>query len=69
MIDGTPAAQIGLAAGDTITAVDGTGVADSAALTELLATYDAGDTVTITWTDASGSTRSASVTLIEGPAA
>lgn len=69
VIDGTPAAQIGLAAGDTITAVDGTGVVDSAGLTEVLATYDAGDAVTITWTDASGATQSASVTLIEGPAA
>ena len=69
VIDGTPAAQIGLAAGDTITAVDGTSAADAAALTEVLATYDAGDAVTITWTDESGVTQSASVTLIEGPAA
>ncbi|MBW9095501.1 trypsin-like peptidase domain-containing protein [Microbacterium jejuense] len=68
-IDGTPAADAGLAAGDTITAVDGTAVADADALSTLLAGYEPGDTVTLTWVDRSGAPRSAAVTLIEGPAA
>ena len=68
VIAGTPAADAGLAAGDTITAVDGTAVADTTELAEVLAGYEPGEIVTITWTDSSGATQSASVTLIEGPA-
>ena len=69
VIDGTPAAAAGLAAGDVITAVDGTAVADASALSALLATYDAGDAVSIAWTDSAGTAHSATITLIEGPAA
>jgi len=69
VIADTPAATIGLAAGDTITAVDGTAVASAAALSELLAAHSPGDTVTIDWVDASGATHSAAATLIAGPAA
>ena len=68
-IDGTPAAAAGLAAGDTITAIDGAAVADAEALTTTLADHEPGDTVTLTWIDGSGATRSATVTLIAGPAA
>ncbi|MFT4030068.1 MAG: trypsin-like peptidase domain-containing protein [Protaetiibacter sp.] len=66
---GTPAAEAGLEAGDTITAIDGVAVADADALSELLSGYDPGDSVTITWTDTSGASYSATVTLIAGPAA
>jgi S1-C subfamily serine protease len=69
VIADTPAATIGLAAGDTITAVDGTAVATATALSELLAAHSPGDTVTIDWVDASGTTHSAAATLIAGPAA
>jgi len=69
VIDGMPAASAGLTAGDTITAVDGTSVASSTELSAALSGYDPGDTVTITWTDASGASHSASVTLATGPAA
>ncbi|MFD4958988.1 S1C family serine protease [Microbacterium sp. NPDC058389] len=68
-IDGTPAAAAGLTAGDSITAIDGAAVADGDALSSLLAGYEPGDTITLTWVDASGATRSAAVTLIAGPAA
>ncbi|KAG4073348.1 hypothetical protein HA402_008504 [Bradysia odoriphaga] len=68
VIYGTPAATAGLAAGDVITAVDGTAVADASALSDLLDTYDAGDAVTITWTDTAGTAHTATVALIEGPA-
>lgn len=68
VIDGTPAADSGLVAGDTITAVDGTAVADGDALSAALAGYAPGDQVTLTWTTADGTSTSATVTLIAGPA-
>ncbi|WP_217615627.1 S1C family serine protease [Cellulomonas sp. GbtcB1] len=68
VIDGTPAAQAGLAAGDTITAVDGTAVADGDALSAALAAHAPGDQVTLTWTAADGTAQTATVTLIAGPA-
>jgi S1-C subfamily serine protease len=67
VIADTPAEKIGLAAGDTITAVDGTAVATAAALSAALAGYEPGDTVTLDWVDAAGATDSASTTLIAGP--
>lgn len=63
----TPAEQAGLTAGDTITAVDSTEVTSGSDLSSLLATYEPGDAVTLTWTTASGTTETATVTLIEGP--
>lgn len=69
VIDGTPAADAGLAAGDTITSVNGTAVASGAALSALLATMEPGETVSLTWTTVAGVTTSATVTLIAGPAA
>ncbi|MFT4235494.1 MAG: trypsin-like peptidase domain-containing protein [Microbacterium sp.] len=69
VLDGTPAAEAGLTSGDTITAVDGVAVADSDALSELLDGYEPGDTVTLTYVDASGTTQTATVTLIDGPVA
>jgi S1-C subfamily serine protease len=67
--DSTPAALAGLAAGDTITAVDGTAVTSATALTELLADAEPGETVQLDWLTASGTATSATVTLTEGPAA
>jgi len=69
VIDGTPAADAGLRAGDVITAVDGTAVGSSSDLSGILKQHKAGERVTITYTDASGQTRSVHVTLISGPAA
>ncbi|WP_345799984.1 trypsin-like peptidase domain-containing protein [Microbacterium sp. AZCO] len=66
---GTPADEAGLTGGDTITAVDGTAVTDASTLSSLLSARNPGDTVTLTWVDASGSTRSAAVTLVAGPVA
>jgi S1-C subfamily serine protease len=64
----TPAAQAGLAQGDTITAVDGAGVADAAQLADVLDQHAPGDQVELTWVDSSGSTHTATVALAEGPA-
>jgi S1-C subfamily serine protease len=69
VIDGTPAASAGLAAGDTITAVDGTTVTSSDGLTSALSKHSPGDSVSITWTDAAGASHTATVTLTSGPAA
>lgn len=69
VIDGTPAASAGLAAGDTITAVDGTAIASPSDLTSALAQHKPGDSVTISWVDSAGAAHSASVTLTSGPAA
>jgi S1-C subfamily serine protease len=68
VVSGSPAADAGLTAGDVITAVDGTSVSSATALGDLIAVHHPGDSVKITWTDSSGSQRSASVTLAQGPA-
>ncbi|WP_421732951.1 S1C family serine protease [Cellulomonas sp.] len=69
VLEGTPAASSGLAAGDMITAVDGVSVSPALSLSDLLAAYAPGDTVTLTWTvGSSGASTSATVTLIAGPA-
>ncbi|KQR10450.1 S1C family serine protease [Cellulomonas sp. Leaf334] len=69
VLEGTPAASSGLAAGDVITAVDGVPVPSAASLSDLLDTHSPGDTVTLTWTvAATGASTSAPVTLIAGPA-
>ena len=68
VVDGAPAAQAGLAAGDVITGVDNTQVSSSTDLSTALASHKAGDSVRISWTDQSGQSHSANVTLIAGPA-
>jgi S1-C subfamily serine protease len=69
VIDGTPAQQAGLAAGDTITALDGAAVGSADALGELLSGHEPGDQVAVTWTSGTtGASRTTTVTLIAGPA-
>ena len=63
----TPAAGAGLTEGDTITSVDGTSVNTSSALRAAIAGHQPGDTVRLRWTDTSGSSHTATVTLIAGP--
>jgi S1-C subfamily serine protease len=65
---GTPAATIGLAAGDTITSVNGQAVDSPTQLTTLLHAAHPGDKVAVGWTDQSGSHQTAQATLIAGPA-
>lgn len=69
VIDGTPAAEAGLSAGDTITAIGGTTISSATGLSEALAGYRPGSKVTVAWTDADGASHTASVTLTTGPAA
>ncbi len=66
---GTPAARAGLAAGDVITAVDGTPVPSPDALSTAIASHEPGDRVEIAYTDAAGASQTVTVVLTEGPAA
>jgi S1-C subfamily serine protease len=66
---GSGAAAAGLVAGDAITGLDGRTIGNGRDLVEALVNYGPGDTARITWRDASGRTRSASVRLGEGPPA
>ena len=68
-VQGSAAESAGLVAGDTVTALDGTPVADASALTAAVQAHDAGDQVQLSWTDAAGASHTATVTLGEGPAA
>ena len=63
-----PADSAGIVAGDTITAVGSTTITSPTDLSTALAQYKPGQSVKITWTDASGQSHSATVTLIAGPA-
>ncbi len=65
---GGAAESAGLVAGDVITGVDGRTVDSAAALKSALAAYSPGQRVRLTWTDASGTSHSASVVLGSGPA-
>lgn len=68
-VTGSAAAKAGLVAGDTITAIGGTAVADSSALTKAIQSHSVGDSVTVTYTDAAGASHTVTVTLGSGPAA
>jgi S1-C subfamily serine protease len=67
VIRDTPAAEIGLASGDTITSVGGHAIAAQSDLEGVIEQYHPGEKVTVTWTDQSGQSHSASVTLANGP--
>ncbi|HET9691922.1 MAG TPA: trypsin-like peptidase domain-containing protein, partial [Acidimicrobiales bacterium] len=69
VIAGSPADKAGITGGDTITAVDGTPISSSTDLTNTLRSHHPGDSVNVTWTDQSGASHSAAITLAAGPAA
>jgi S1-C subfamily serine protease len=66
---GSGADRAGLREGDVITAVGGRAIAAFGDLTEALVAYSPGDSVEVTWRDASGSSRQGSVKLGSGPPA
>jgi len=66
---GTPAANAGLTAGDVITSVAGQTVSSGTSIQQVLERYHPGDKVSIAWTDSSGQSHTATVTLATGPAA
>lgn len=69
VLRGSPAASAGLSPGDVVTSVDGTPVTDANGLSAALKPHKVGDQVQLGWVDASGNQQSATVTLVEGPAA
>ena len=68
-LSGSPAADAGLAEGDTITAVGGQSVSSATDIQQVLVKYHPGDKISVEWTDQSGQSQSATVTLTSGPAA
>jgi S1-C subfamily serine protease len=68
VVNGSPAAKAGLAAGDVITSVDGHPAASQNALQRVMVNdVTPGQSVTVGYTTASGQQHSASVTLASGP--
>ncbi len=63
------AAEAGVTAGDTITAVDGTSVTTITQLRALVATLEPGEVVTLRWKDADGTAHRGTGTLGEAPIA
>jgi S1-C subfamily serine protease len=68
VLSGGPAEQAGLAAGDTIVAVDGQAVSSASALTGLMDQHHPGDTVSVTWLDQAGQQHTANAKLATGAA-
>ena len=66
---GSAAAAAGLGAGDTITSLAGHSITSSSQIRSVLNGYHPGDKVSISWTDQSGASHTATVTLATGPAA
>ena len=60
---GSPAAKAGLAAGDTVTAIDGLPVPDASTLIETVAGHKPGDTVKLSVTRSAGGTATVDLTL------
>jgi S1-C subfamily serine protease len=68
VVSSGPAAGAGIAAGDVITAVDGATISSVSDLTKTLSGHSPGDKVSVRWTDTSGASHSATLTLATGPA-
>ncbi|HEY1699013.1 MAG TPA: PDZ domain-containing protein [Trebonia sp.] len=66
---GTPASNAGLTGGDVITSVAGQQVSSDTSIQQVLERYHPGDTISVAWTDTSGQSHTATLTLASGPAA
>ncbi|MCC6381397.1 MAG: trypsin-like peptidase domain-containing protein [Dehalococcoidia bacterium] len=64
---GSPAHGMGIAAGDTITALAGVTVETAATISQLLFSRHPGDRVAVSWTDSAGGQHREMVTLSSGP--
>ncbi|MDQ0745339.1 S1-C subfamily serine protease [Clavibacter sp. B3I6] len=67
VVDGSGAAQAGLAQGDVVTSVDGKAVASASELSAAISAHEPGDRVALEWTTAAGAQQTGTVTLTEGP--
>jgi S1-C subfamily serine protease len=63
----TPAARAGVTPGDTVTRIGATRVRNANQLRTAVQSFSPGDSVRIAWTDVTGTSHVASVTLIAGP--
>jgi len=66
---GTAAAGAGLTQGDTVTSLAGQQVSSSTDIQHILIGYHPGDKISIGWTDVTGQSHTATVTLTSGPVA
>ena len=69
LVEGGPAADAGIAAGDTVTAFDGIDVTSATHLRRLIQQHQPGEQVVVTWTDAQGGSHDATLTLDRAPVA
>ena len=67
VISGTPAASIGLGAGDVITSLDGASISSSTSLSGAILQRHPGESIRVAWRTAEGAQRSANVELASGP--
>ena len=68
VVSGSAAAQAGLAQGDVITSVAGHTITSDKDVSSALANHHPGDRISISWTDQSGQSHTATVPLGNGPA-
>ena len=69
VVSGSPAATAGLQAGDVITSVNGQSITSASDVSAALVGANPGDQVTLGWTNTSGASHSATVTLGSSPVA
>ena len=69
IVDGGPASQAGITRGSTITSIDAQTVASLTDLSSILSSHGPGDRVSVTWTDSSGASHTATLTLTQAPLA
>lgn len=63
VISGSPAQTAGIIGGDTITAINGAATNSPSALQDAIRVHKPGDSITVTYTDSSGTSRTVTVTL------
>jgi S1-C subfamily serine protease len=68
VMPGSPAANAGVVAGDTLTEVDGQPATDPGAVSAQIKKHRAGEKINFSWTDGSNRRRTATVILAAGPA-
>ena len=68
VVTGSAAAQAGLAQGDVITSVAGHTIKSDTDVSSALAQHHPGDKISISWTDQTGQSHTATVKLGNGPA-
>jgi S1-C subfamily serine protease len=68
-LPGSPAADAGLTAGDTITSLGGHSISTAEQIAQTLVKYHPGNSISISWADIFGQSHTATLTLTSGPAA